>query len=397
MMNPFLRLRRWLGSILRLGEMRQSLALHDDAIREQQTDASVQRAKVDEARRALDLQEAEVAAMQATTRDLAGALRALTDEVRLLHVAIGTPQPDTGSLADRLAALTHRLNDAERAHAEASVQLTELVDFRRTALERILALQNGVSASRREFDALRMKVEQPRVDAPAGVPAGNATVYPMDRGTFERNFRGTRDDILERMRVYGGDALDAWTRTEGKSACDLGCGRGEWLELMRENGVAAFGIDANANDVAACVALGLDARVGDAIGAMRDAAEGSLGIVSAFHLVEHLSFADFALLLHATFRALAAGGTIVIETPNADNLLVGASTFHLDPTHVKPMPPDLLKFALADAGFEIQRTAFLHPNDVLAKVADDESWPAGIRQLLCGPQDFGVVARKPAA
>jgi SAM-dependent methyltransferase len=395
-MNPFLRLRRWVGSVLRLGEMRQTLSLHDDAIGAQQRDAIAQRAMVEEARRALELQQAELAAMQATTRDLADSLTTVNDDVRRLRDAIGAPAPDAGSVSDHLSALARQIDDARRLQEASSAQVRELAESRRVSLERIVELQKEAGASRREFDALRMKVEQPRTLAAAGVPAGNATVYPMDRGTFERSFRGTRDDILARMRAYGGDALDAWQRT-GKPACDLGCGRGEWLELMRESGISAFGIDANANDVAACVALGLDARNGDAITAMRDSAEGSLGLVSAFHLVEHLTFADFALLLHAAFRALAAGGSIIIETPNAANLIVGASTFHLDPTHLKPMPADLLKFALADAGFDVQRTAFLHPNSALASVAADESWPAGIRDLLCGPQDFGIVALKPAA
>ena len=113
---------------------------------------------------------------------------------------------------------------------------------------------------------------------------------------------------------------------------DAGCGRGEWLELLKEQGITTGrGIDNNRVMVKQCEGYGLDVIEGDVIESLRDFPSASLGAVTAFHLIEHLPLNVLVKFLDETARVLKSGGIAIFETPNPENILVGAFTFYLDP------------------------------------------------------------------
>ncbi len=210
---------------------------------------------------------------------------------------------------------------------------------------------------------------------------------------FEDRYRGSRDTIKERLRAYA-PFTDPLLQADAPAvALDLGCGRGEWLELLGESGFEARGVDLDEGMLAACRERGLAARHGDALAALRAQPDASLALVSAFHLVEHLPFDLVRELIAEALRALRPGGLLVMETPNPENLTVGATSFYLDPSHLHPLPPGLLGFAAEHAGFARQRIVRLQEDPQLHTGA-----PLGLINVLEGVSpDYAVVAQKAAA
>lgn len=219
---------------------------------------------------------------------------------------------------------------------------------------------------------------------------------------LEDTFRGTRDHV----RALTAEYLDDVASVPGNGAVvDVGCGRGEWLEVLRDAGVESYGVDTNQVVVDRCVARGLDARAEDALVHLRELPEGSLRVVTSFHLVEHLSLDTLIGLIEAALVALKPGGLLILETPNPTNVNVGAASFYLDPTHIKPVHPQFLEFLLLARGFADAEVRFLHAEDTerlepedLVSAGDD---PARARALvdkinwaLAGPLDYAVIARK---
>ncbi len=265
---------------------------------------------------------------------------------------------------------------------------------------KLSALQGKLSASHDELQAVQTKLAAevsrlaPRFPPLAG--AGDIDSATWLDAAFEETFRGTREEVGQRLAVYLPEIREAFAATGRLGVVDVGCGRGEWLELMRAEGIAARGIDQNAFIVKQCRELGLDAQQADAMKALTDQPPRSLAAVTAFHLIEHLRLAEQLQLMVAAFGALAPAGLFILETPNPENLIVGAWTFYMDPSHQRPLPPTLLRFLLEAVGFEVIEVRRLHSDDELAERAKREGWPAGVQELLCGPRDFGVIARRPA-
>lgn len=207
---------------------------------------------------------------------------------------------------------------------------------------------------------------------------------------FEERYRGSRDLIRERLRVYEPFITPLLEEVEPPRLLDLGCGRGEWLELCRQIGFEVRGIDLDPRMLDACRELGLPVTEQDALEALRSHADGSLGVVSAFHLVEHLPFEVLGELVRETLRVLMPGGLLIMETPNPENISIATTNFWLDPTHLRPLPPLLLSFLPEHYGFE---------RSVVVRVQEDP-WLAGqteasLADVLRGVSpDYAVVARK---
>src|SRR4030043_2272533 len=142
---------------------------------------------------------------------------------------------------------------------------------------------------------------------------------------------------------------------------DLGCGRGEWLELLKENGYIAKGVDFNRVMVRQCQELGLDVTESDMIEYLRNQQPNSFGALTGFHILEHLSFKAVISLFDEALRVLKSGGMVIFETPNPENLIVAACNFYFDPTHRNPLPPRLLNFLIVSRGFEKTGIIRLHP------------------------------------
>ncbi len=165
---------------------------------------------------------------------------------------------------------------------------------------------------------------------------------------FEDEFRGERDEIKKRLEVYLPIVRENSITAD---VLDLGCGRGEWLELMRDTGIAAVGIDHNAAFLQACRELGLNAIGADAVAYLQSLPDDSLSMVTGFHIVEHVPFKELVLMVDEIRRVLKPGGIVILETPNPENFMVGSYAFYTDPTHRNPIPSATLDFLLTMRGF----------------------------------------------
>lgn len=199
---------------------------------------------------------------------------------------------------------------------------------------------------------------------------------------FEAAFRGSREEILGRLEGYRAFVAPLSQSVIPKSALDLGCGRGEWLETLKTFGFNPRGVDLDEAMLADCIAANLSVKRREALEALAATADESLGLLSAFHLIEHLSFDAVRTIVMDGLRVLAPGGILILETPNPENIEVGTVTFHNDSTHVAPIPPNVLKFLAEHAGYAkikllrlnsspLQDPKTVGLNDVLFKASPD--------------------------
>lgn len=163
---------------------------------------------------------------------------------------------------------------------------------------------------------------------------------------FQDNFRGTRQEVKRRLAFYLPFAREALTATNNGLALDIGCGRGEWLELLEKINVNARGLDLNRVMVDRCHKRHLDVIETDVMDYLRKLNNNSVSVLTGFHIVEHLPFKILISLIDESFRVIKPGGIVIFETPNPENIIVGACNFYTDPTHKNPIPPQTLEFLL---------------------------------------------------
>jgi len=214
---------------------------------------------------------------------------------------------------------------------------------------------------------------------------------------FEDQFRGTEADIRNRLAFYLPRIKSVDAGIASAPIVDLGCGRGEWLELLRDEGLVARGCDTNGTFVDRCLKAALAVTQQDLFEYLEALHDATVGAVTCFHVVEHLPFPDLIHLLNQLMRVLRPGGIAVIETPNPENLRVGACDFYLDPTHRHPIPPAMLEHVVRSRGFVDTEVVRLHP---LPSLIDDENSARVIRDLdylVQGPRDYAVIFRRSAA
>jgi len=209
---------------------------------------------------------------------------------------------------------------------------------------------------------------------------------------FEDKHRGSRGLIKGRLEVYLPFVLPLKNVYPNTPVLDIGCGRGEWLELLRENNISAKGIDYDEGMIKACKALDLNVRKGEGIAYLKKQPKESSVAVSAFHVVEHISFEELRVLVGEAVRVLKPGGLLILETPNPENIKVATENFYLDPTHSKPIPSALLSFLPEFYNYE--RTKVI-------KLQEDKSLGGRININLLDviggvSPDYAVVAQKKA-
>jgi SAM-dependent methyltransferase len=302
--------------------------------------------------------------------------------------------------ADRYAALEAAVNaelaelrvaiDAARNQAAALDQrqvtdcafLKAQVSFHSGALQSLTAasLKEDGKGMREAFDAAR-NIEDHLHDA----------FYLA----FENKFRGSRADIQQRVRVYLPAIKAVGAGQLHAPALDLGCGRGEWLELLREEELIGRGVDLNQFMVAECIERGLAAEQADMLEFLGTLPSGSQGAITAFHLIEHLPFSALLRLFSESLRVLRPGGVCIFETPNPDNIQVGSNRFYTDPTHLRPLPSEYSKFVMSNAGFSQVTILPLHPVADSPPLATDPS-PAEnfVNRAFFGDQDYAVIGYK---
>ena len=219
----------------------------------------------------------------------------------------------------------------------------------------------------------------------AEIPSLPESVYAL----FEERFRGPSAEVLEKQRFYL-----PYVRGLPGPVFDAGCGRGEFLRLLRDEGIAARGVEASSLSANACRAAGLDVTEGDAIGVLAETPSASLGAVVAFQVVEHWPAASAFRFLAEARRAIAPGGVVIVETVNTDSL-AAMNAFYLDPTHVRPVPPEALRFLCDAVGFRDLSVEFLSPLPAGRRLEERSDNDARLNAILFGPQDYAVIGRVP--
>ncbi|MBD2015715.1 class I SAM-dependent methyltransferase [Microcoleus sp. FACHB-53] len=210
---------------------------------------------------------------------------------------------------------------------------------------------------------------------------------------FENQFRGEREDIFNRLKVYLPLLEEANIGTSDFPILDVGCGRGEWLELLRESGYTATGLDHNRVMVDYCRTREFEVVEGDVIAYLRTLPDLSLGAVTGFHIIEHLPFPILIKLFNEVVRVLKPGGLAIFETPNPKNIVVGACNFYADPTHKNPLFPDTIQFILESQGLSKVKILYLNPVEGSPFNQEDASWQLLHNWFFCA-RDYAVVGYK---
>ena len=211
---------------------------------------------------------------------------------------------------------------------------------------------------------------------------------------FEDIFRGEESDIKQRLEVYLPYFKNSKIESKKFPVLDIGCGRGEFVQLLQEHNIRAIGLDLNKSMIDRLKEKGIEGVEGDALAYLRKQPPKSLMAITGFHIVEHIPFPALLELFTECHRVLQPGGFVIFETPNPENVMVGACTFYMDPSHLHPLPPPFLSFMLETRGFGKTETLYLHPQKDASEVSGESALMQDIVKRLYGPQDYAAIAHK---
>jgi SAM-dependent methyltransferase len=296
----------------------------------------------------------------------------LLELVELLH----------GEFRDGFAQMIRNL---DTVHRDA---LAAQLDARETS-ERLDAVLRRLETVERRMQNLAIASQLPASEVAS--PAVNEAMY----SAFEERFRGSEELILERASIYVPMFMDAKRHTRSGRSIDIGCGRGELLELLKSEGFDARGVEINAVQAERCIARGFNVVVEDGIEHLKSLEDESVSVITCFHVIEHLPFNRMLDLFREAHRVLEPGGLALFETPNGQNLFVLANIFYIDPTHIRPLPSEMLTFFGEACGFKRVKCMMVNP-----QMTEPPAWagtPEMGRWLLdnfYGPQDCALVGWK---
>lgn len=355
---------------------------------------------LDEANRAQALVASRMAALEqeaAATRDMRShweqwradwERKLATNEIQFLR-----------SVADLQTAYQHRVTLMEgnfrdlvkTQHTDFTVALDKaMLDIQRRLwadLERIRGDYERLIHT--ELRVVRQRALAARPDpAPAAAVEATAPLSfpPIDWLRFADRFRGAEEYVRRNQGFYIERFVGAG------EVLDLGCGRGEFLELAREAGLAARGVDSSPECVALCRSKGLEVEQADLLEALDACADESLGGIFCAQVVEHLPPERVPELARRAHAKLGRNGLLAIETPNPECLAIFATHFFLDPTHSRPIPPALMVFYLEELGFGRVEVHRLSP--AVESMPALASLPAEVCEAFFGGLDYAVLARR---
>jgi O-antigen chain-terminating methyltransferase len=232
-------------------------------------------------------------------------------------------------------------------------------------------------------------------EGPRAFSGGEGGIGDAFFAAFDGPFRGSRADIKKRLRSYLPILSEAGVGTQDKPLVDLGCGRGEWLELLQEAGLQGKGVDQNRGMVEACRQHGFDVVESDSLAYLGGLPNGSLGGVTGFHLVEYLPFDILLKLFDETVRVLQPGGLAIFETANPQDVPGGTQESSIDPTRRSPLPSSLLRFIAEAKGLRRLRLLPAHRCPEAQKV-QGAGLNAATRldELSYGAEDYALIGWK---
>jgi SAM-dependent methyltransferase len=273
-------------------------------------------------------------------------------------------------------------------------------------------LRRALSDTERVVDGVRADFESGlRGDGGDGAGSATTTSVPLastrrslDYRSFEDRHRGAYDDIRKLLSVYVPHFRNS------RRVLDIGCGRGEFLRILRDEGIDAYGVDSDETMVEACKEAGLEVVLDDAVAHMRTLDNGAIDGIFCSQVAEHLQTWELMALLDVAHRKLAPGGVIVFETPNPESLFIFHSFFYVDLTHIRPIHPEAMRWAFETTGFtdvSIERVLPLPDgvrlDDIPEELHDDPAWfrmatnIVRLNAILYGPQHYVAVGYKEVA
>jgi O-antigen chain-terminating methyltransferase len=284
------------------------------------------------------------------------------------------------------------LNEAQASMAASATLHTETVT---TEIRRHLEAE--INKTKRDLDNIRRMASTPSVASGQPSPSQPQSAAVIDDALYislEDHFRGDKEEVRKRQTEYV--PYVAGIVSDQYPLIDLGCGRGEWLKVLKDRNIPARGIDSNSACVAECKESGLHAELGELLDALSQLPDASCGAVTMFQVLEHLPFDINVQVLREIRRVLIDGGVFIGEVPNSETLRVGASTFWIDPTHQKPLFPAVLAFLASSVGFSGVTGKYSSP---LAPAPDLAGLPENaaktildLHHAINGPGDFALIA-----
>jgi len=439
LVGPVINLLRWLGrpfvKVFAGSYLARQQHFNAHAVRHMNELGNLLEARIRRIEEALELwsenpRGLEVRMMRAL-KDYDAALRqrhmtlfsALEEEVLQARVAAARVQKLEEKFVERALAVDARFGEKDQAAEQVTGMFNERIAEVRERAGTLSAAVDRLEGQMSEVMAMRSLLRKaldsaaPLAASPAAADDGavepsawselGAMMGDEDYRSFQDRFRGDPEIIAERMAAHVG-------RFDGAPGvvADLGCGRGEFLDLLRDAGIDAVGVEINAADVEECRRRDHQAEVADLFEWLQQRDDDSLGGIFMAQVIEHLPPGDWQRFIELAAGKVAAGGNIVVETINPESLYAMARAYVIDPTHVRPVHPELLAF--------LARRAGLHPVEVeyQSPVPDDER-PGGLEffqqpsatlsqdlvamkealvrldRICCAPQEYTLQATRP--
>jgi len=245
--------------------------------------------------------------------------------------------------------------------------------------EEVGQLRERLESVRKQTRLLAREIASPAVAEVSG--AGFEPLPDEDYAAHQERFRGRPEEIQRRQRLYVEHFRD------NAPVLDVGCGRGEFLALLKQEGVEARGIDLNEQVIEGCAAQGLDARRADLFEHLAGLEENSLGGIFAAQVVEHLDAPQLRAFFVQSHRVLKPGGVLVAETVNPESVFALTQFYYLDATHKAPLPPLLLQFTAERTGFskaEIRLISRLPEAEMLQPIEPGIGLPPALEDAFAG-------------
>lgn len=397
--------------------LKEMLSVHADAQAEEKRKLSAQAEELARLKETLsayaDAQAEEIALLK---QELSAHADAQTEAVSLLKGELSAYMDaqagETGLISSQITELQEmirrlellleqrvpalRIDNMER-HVGNLLQKVDNLDRQSDAFNASVAKMLLELRAQNEVPAHRKAESQEQAPAALGDSENKYTV--LDYFKFQNDFRGTRSVIAERQKIYL-----PYFRNSAAPVLDVGCGRGEFLRIMKDNKIPAFGVDLYPEYVVEGELNGLDIRQGNGIDFLKGSDTQYGGIFSA-QVIEHISFLELQEFCAAAFEKLLPGSYFVLETPNPTSLSMFTSSFYIDPTHKKPIHPLMLEYLLREIGFTEVQTIFTEASragaalphiesDAIRNLNEVNEAIAKVSDLLYGSLDYAVIARK---
>lgn len=330
---------------------------------------------------------------------------------------IGLQRQAIEELRQRCEKLESDLEEEKKALYGAQVALSEVYQYMNERREMNPLIEENLRGNNRRIEELETRADMQDVKiktvskatnvivSAAGDSASVAQVVPVsedeysciDYFDFENHFRGSRENIKEVQKQY----LEYF---KGKSnVLDLGCGRGEFLELLKENGIEAVGVECYSEFAEYCKMKDLNVVENDALLYLEK--QQTVGGIFAGQLIEHLKFNQIVRLCELAYEKLEDGSYIIMETPNPMSLAIYTHAFYMDPSHNKPIHPFTMEYFMRKVGFKEVQILFTessrYPVEIPKlsgeNIENIEAFNKSMEEVSCtlfGSQDYAIIGKK---